>query len=176
MNPIQALIKTTLIPAMTYKNGALIVWAIPISFFLDILNTGTFLGINLTFMILFMILITSDFFTGVIASRHLGNKIESNKIAYTFYKVLMYFLFFWLIFEINKSLPDSGSFLITQSRHTIGFTRNFIFIILGLREYISIGENLEKRFGKKPYIFTMAEKLAEIIERKVIKRFEDLDT
>lgn len=175
MNPIKLFFLTSIIPALTYKKGALIIWAIPFSVLLETIYTGSFLGINLTFTILFIVLIFFDFLTGIIASKFSGEKIESTKIAFTFYKVLMYLLFFWLVFEINKNISESDSFLAIQGEHTINFTRSFIFSILVLREYISIGENIEKRFGKKPYIFTLVEKLADIIENQLIKKIEDSD-
>lgn len=173
MNPIRLFFLTSIIPALTYKKGALVIWAVPFSVFLDVIYTGSFLGINLTFTILFIVLIFWDFVTGLVASKFAGEKIESTKIAFTFYKVLMYLLFFWLVFEINKSIIESDSFFSIQGQHSINFIRNFIFSILVLREYISIGENIEKRFGKKPYIFTLVEKLADIIESKLIKKIEE---
>lgn len=175
MNPLKLFFQTSIIPALTYKKGALVIWAVPFSVLLEMIYTGSFLGINLTFTILFIVLIFWDFVTGLIASKFKGEKIQSTKIAFTFYKVLMYLLFFWLVFEINKSIAESDSFFAEQGEHSINFIRNFIFSILVLREYISIGENIEKRFGKKPYIFTLVEKLADIIENKLIKKIEDSD-
>ena len=173
MNPIKLFFLTSIIPALTYKKGALIIWSIPFSVLIEMIYTDSFLGINLTFTILFIVLILFDFFTGIAVSRFKGEKIEPNKIAFTFYKILMYLLFFWLVFEINKSILESDSFLSEQGQHSINFIRNFVFTILVLREYISIGENIEKRFGKKPYIFTLVEKISDIIENKLIRKIED---
>ena len=173
MNPIKLFFLTSIIPALTYKKGALVIWSIPFSVLIEMIYTGSFLGINLTFTVLFMVLIFFDFITGLVASKFAGEKIQSTKIAFTFYKVLMYLLFFWLVFEINKSILESDSFLSEQGQHSINFIRNFVFTILVLREYISIGENIEKRFGKKPYIFTLVEKISDIIENKLIRKIED---
>lgn len=173
MNPIRVLLKTSIISAFTYKKGSLALMTVPFSIFLEGIYNGSFLGINLTFTILFVIFIFFDFVTGVIASKNLGEKIQSAKIAFTFYKVLMYFFFFWLIFEIYKSIGQSDSWVAEQGLHTINLIRNFIFTILVLREYISIGENIEKRFGKKPYIFSLVEKITDIVESKFISKIEE---
>lgn len=173
MNPLKALIKVSIIPALTYKKGALVALTIPFSIFLDWIYTGSFLGINLTFTILFIVLIFLDFVTGIVSSQYVGEPIKSTKIAFTFYKVFMYVLFFWLLFEINKSFEHHDSWFAVQGKHTLSFTRNFVFTILVLREYISIGENIQKRFGKKPYIFNLVEKIAEVIENKLIRKIED---
>jgi hypothetical protein len=85
----------------------------------------------------------------------------------------MYALFFWILWEIKKIVSVQDNWMYIQGEHFVTFIRNFVFIILVLREYISIGENIEKRFGSKPYIFSLAEKLFDIIERKVIKKIED---
>lgn len=173
MHPIKALFQTSIIPALTYKKGALAIMSIPFAMVLDAIYGAQFLGINVTFLFLFLVLILFDLITGIVASRHVGEQIQSTKLVYTFYKVLMYLLFFWVLEEVQRIIPLDDSFLYQQALHVLSFTRGFIFIILTLREYISVGENIEKRFNKKPYIFTLTEKLAEIIEAKIIRKIED---
>ena len=87
----------------------------------------------------------------------------------------MYVVFFWILWEIKIIIEFQDSWVYAQGEHFVTFIRNFVFIILVLREYISIGENIEKRFGSKPYIFTLAEKLFDIIEKKLIKKIEGSD-
>jgi hypothetical protein len=173
MHPLKALFQTSIIPALTYKKGALAIMSLPFAVLLDAFYSAQFLGLNVTFLFLFLVLIIFDLVTGIVASRHVGEQIQSTKLVYTFYKVLMYFLFFWTVSEIQRIVPVGDSFIYQQAQHVLGFTRGFIFIILTLREYISVGENIEKRFGKKPYIFTLTEKLAELIEAKVVRKIED---
>jgi hypothetical protein len=176
MNPLKIAIQTALIPALTYKNGSIVALAIPLSFLMDLFLNSSFLGISVSFGVLFIALIIIDLFTGIIASRHVNNEpIKSAKLALTFYKALMYALFFWILWEIKKIVSVQDNWMYIQGEHFVTFIRNFVFIILVLREYISIGENIEKRFGSKPYIFTLAEKLFDIIERKIIKKIEDSD-
>jgi hypothetical protein len=78
-----------------------------------------------------------------------------------------------MLFEFNKLLTMNDGWVYDQGEYFISFVRSFIFIILVFREYISIGENIQKRFGKKPYIFNLAEKIADIIERTLLKKIEN---
>lgn len=177
MNPVKLLFKTSIIPALSYKKGALVFLAAPISFLLDLIYSGSFLGFSLTFIGLFTLLIIVDFFTGIIASRHEGQIIKSHLLSYTFYKFAMYLGFFWMLFEISKEVDKLDKilgmeFLAVQAQHLLAFIRNFVFIILNLREYISIGENIKRRFGVRPYIFEIVEKIAEVIESKLIAKIE----
>jgi hypothetical protein len=173
MNPLKLLFATTIIPAFCYKHGALILMSLPISMLIEFIYNGSFLGISITIGILFVSLITTDFFTGVIAARYNKEEFESTKVAFTFYKIFMYFAFFWMLFEFNKLLTMNDGWVYDQGEYFISFVRSFIFIILVFREYISIGENIQKRFGKKPYIFNLAEKIADIIERTLLKKIEN---
>jgi hypothetical protein len=180
MHPLKLLVKTSILPALTYKKGALIFVAGPISFFLDWVYTGSFLGFSLTFIALFTGFIIADLFTGVIASRHEGIPIKSDLLSYTFYKFAMYLGFFWMLFEVSKEVEKLEAilgveFLAAQAKHLLAFIRNFVFIILNLREYISIGENIGRRFGTRPYIFKIVEKIADIIEAKLISKIETAD-
>lgn len=180
MHPLKLLFKTSIIPAMTYKKGALVWFAGPLSFFLDWFYQGSFLGFSLTFIALFTLLILSDLITGIIAAKHEGDVIKSHKLTYTFYKFMMYLGFFWMLFEVNKEVDKLEAilgfeFLANQAKHLLGFIRNFVFIILNLREYISIGENIKRRFGVRPYIFEIVEKIADVIESKLIAKIESSD-
>lgn len=175
MNPIRQTIESFLIPAFTYKHGSLVLMSTPLALAVDYIYKGSFFGIGLTFIILLGTMIVVDFFTGLIASRYEGHVYESQKVAFTFYKIFSYFFFFWIVWEVNKAIPEESTLVYNQGRIFLSFIRTFVFIILCLREYISIGENIQRRFGKKPYIFTLVEKLTELVENKFIKKIEDSD-
>jgi hypothetical protein len=161
--------------AIDYKHGALTVMSIPIALTIEFIFNGSFLGISVTFMLLMTLLIIGDFFTGIIAAKHLGEEIRSDKLSYTFYKAFSYVIFFWILQDIDKMIVRNEGWIYTQGEFTNAVIRNFIFVILILREFISIGENLQKRFGTKPYIFVLANKITDIIENKFIKKIADSD-
>jgi hypothetical protein len=161
--------------AVDYRHGALTVLSAPIAILIEFIFNGSFLGISVTFMLLMTVLIIGDFFTGIIAAKHLKQEIRSDKISYTFYKAFSYVIFFWILEDIDKMITRNEGWIYTQGEFTNSVIRNFIFVILILREFISIGENLEKRFGTKPYIFILANKVTDIVENKFIKKIEDSD-
>ena len=47
---------------------------------------------------------------------------------------------------------------------------------MALREYISIGENIKREYGKMPYIFTLAEKLFDFLQGKFFQKINDDNT
>lgn len=159
--------------ALYYKHGSLIVLGIPISLTLEILLNSSFLGISVTFIFLLVFLMIADFWTGIIAARFKGEDITSRGVSYTFYKAFSYVFFFWMLAEVNKMLDGKAGWVYEQGLFTNAIIRNVIFIILSFREFISVGENIEKRFGRKPYIFTLATKVVDIIEDKFIKKIAD---
>lgn len=140
---------------------------------MDWFLNGSFLGIGISFLALFFLLVLLDFFTGVQAAKYKREPIVSGKLSYTFHKLLVYLLFFWLINEIYDLLNPYSGFGKDQGVILLSLIRYFVFILLSLREFISIGENIEKRFGKKPGIFNIAEKIADLIELKIMKKIED---
>ena len=116
------------------------------------------------FLCISYIFIMVDLVTGVIAQLHLGRKLASIKWGVTVNKFLalaMYSMFAMMIvlFVANDSWLN-----------WVLFTP-IIFAIL--REYISIGENMATRFnGKKPYIFTLLDKVFGILEKGFIQAIE----
>lgn len=189
-NPFVQAWKKAILSPYEYKRHSLLVLSAPLAFVsqqfinsvVQISNWyvhGSFLGISVSFISVLVALMVGDFFTGVSASKHEGESLKSQKVAYTFYKFLMYFAFFVIINETHKMLVYGGvwgwlGFVMTEGTHLISFVRTFIFIILIFREFISIGENLKRRFGKRPYIFTLTEKLVDLVEDNFIKKFSEM--
>lgn len=161
--------------AFDYKSGSLILLSTPFAFLIDFIFNGCFLGISVSFLLLMTILLIADFATGIWAAKHDKEKMEESKLSFTFYKAFSYVIFFWILVDIDKMLIGNEGWVYQQGVVTNAVIRNFIFIILILREFISIGENIEKRFGRKPYIFVLANKITEIVEKQLIKRFTDRD-
>ena len=174
-----------LINTIAYKKGAVLVSSLSLATAINIFSKelhipDSFFGISLGLICVLSTLILLDSFTGIIASRHEGNKVESGKLFYTFLKFLTAFLFFCLLDQIQSKLNlkvlYSDGYLqtfykgIKESLEIVTYT---IFILLSLREWISIGENIERRFGKKFYLFQIVEKIFDIVENRFIKWLEN---
>lgn len=161
--------------AFAYKHGSLMILGLPISLMIEMVTASSFLGISVTFIFLLVILMTTDFFTGVMAAKTKGEKRTSKGFSYTVYKFFSAVFFFWMLAEVNKLLDDQSGWVYENGLLMNAFIRNFIFIILVFREFISIGENIQITFGKKPYIFVLASKIIDVVEDKFIKKIADSD-
>jgi len=168
-----------------YKKGMLLPVSTALSIGIEIthkiLNTS-FLGVSTSFLILISVLFMVDFWTGVMASRfeelkaiREGNKKEaydkkfnSRKITFTFFKFLMLFLWIWLADIIGTKFED-----LKYMNTTYEIITTIPLVLVTLREYISIGENIERRFNKSLYIFKLVEKIFEILEGKFFKKLGD---
>jgi len=114
--------------------------------------------------ILAQIFIIFDFITGIIASKKRGDKIKSSKWGITVGKFFGLFLYFFLSFIILLLLSNNNFVLIMI----------FSPIILTiLKEYISVGENFESMYGKKAYMFTIIDKIFDILENKLFKMIKN---
>lgn len=166
--------------AIVYKHGALFFASIGITTLTEFLNLEI-LGKPMHLLILVSFLFIVDFFTGVAASRHeakianeIGDvdteeekKFKSSKITFTFFKFIMLFAWIWLEESVSDRIAETESI-----SHLYNLIRNIPIILLALREYISIGENIERQYGKKPYMFTLADKIFETLEFKFLKNFK----
>lgn len=161
--------------AWEYKSHSLALVSGFTAFVMDWFLNGSFMGIAISFLALFFALVIADFVTGVLAAKYKGEQIISGKLSYTFHKLLMYVFFFWLINEVHRLLYPYQGIGKDQAEIVVSLIRYFVFILLTLREFISIGENIEKRFSKKPQIFNIAEKIADLIELKIMKKIEESD-
>lgn len=159
--------------AFTYKHGALMVLSLPLSLMVEFIINNSFLGISITFIFLLVILMTTDFFTGVMAAKTRGEKRTSKGFSYTIYKFFSSVFFFWMLEEVNRLLHGQTGWVYDNGLLVNAFIRNFIFIILVFREFISIGENIQTTFGRKPYIFILAGKIIDVVEDRFIKKIAD---
>lgn len=104
----------------------------------------------------------ADFITGVIG-RPEGERIQSSKISNTLGKYFGIMLYFMMA---------SVLILILSANYFVLVLLFGPLILNILKEYISIGENIEKKSGKKPYIFGIVDKLFEMIETRFFKGIE----
>ena len=103
------------------------------------------------FLCISYIFIMVDLITGVIAQLYLGEGLA--RTMYAMFAMMI------VLFVANDSWLNWILFA------------PIIFAIL--REYISIGENMAIRFnGKKPYIFTLLDKVFGILEKGFIQAIE----
>ena len=165
------------INGVLYKHGAMSASALTAATGLTLINLNdNYFGLSLMLILIYCTLTILDSFTGIIASRHSGNKIESGKLIFTFYKFLFTFLFFWLLDSLQAKLSikiSSGEYkyllyFLNPLKEGIEIVTYSVFMLLTFREWLSIGENLQKRFNKKIYLFTIVEKLFDIVERKLL--------
>lgn len=179
-----------IVKAFTYKKYTIAVVSFGASSILTAAETFlklSFFGINYSFLLLATFLIMVDFFTGIIASKKEGmrenNKkwFESSSISYTVYKFLSIFLLLWLTDEVYRNLETlvyatekgfAHTFYVSSQR-ILGVARATVFFLICGREFVSIGENIERTFGKKPYIFKLFSKLLDVIEIKFIRKIEE---
>lgn len=126
----------------------------------------TFLG--------FMITFTIDFLTGIVASKTESAQksfIKSSRLWSSVWKllgvcaILLFLLLFHYIFIIINIGFVSAVFEVVIP----GF-----MIIVILYEIHSIGENIERRYGKKPKYFNFFEKLANVFEKAVLNKIQKL--
>jgi len=172
---------TTFLHSFTYKKGSIVALSIPTSFGIEVFVRGeSFFGISLGLVLVLSALITVDFITGLAAAKVKNIPVESKLLAKTFYKCLIIFLFFWVLFEVNLEVAANvkgdnepiSNFVYQNAGAFIAFIRTFMFILVTFREWISIGENSEKIVGQKYYIFSVTEKLFGVIERKFMTKIE----
>lgn len=172
---------------ITYKKGgSLFISAFPaviITVAEDFWNME-FLGIQFTFWILSLVFIMTDFYLGATAYRkETGNKpgwFSDIGIETTLYKIFFLFLLFWLGSEIynmaytahETSDSDFWKPIYGSSMSIIKITRALLFTLICSKEFISIGKNYEKKYGRKPYQFIIFEKIFDIVEFKFLRKIE----
>lgn len=172
------LYKKFFLTIVAYKHGAMPVLTISFSALFTLLTSDThFFGISLSLILLLSLLFIIDLFTGITASKYEGNKVESGRLVYTFYKFLATFLFFWLLdtfqtklgFKIAHTSSEYVEYFYKAIKESIEIVSYSVFGLLCLREWISIGENIERRFKKKFYLFNIVERMFDIVEDKLLK-------
>lgn len=120
---------------------------------------------SLTFLsFVSIVFIFIDFIFGVLASRAEKQSIVSSKIGITASKMLCVFLFFFLALVVLVLISDNY-FILTLVYGPI--------ILTILKEFTSVGENIERIYGKKLYFFVLMDKMFEMLELKFFKSLEN---
>ena len=127
----------------------------------------SFLGVSIILIILTCSLITLDFWYGNKASAKKPDYkgMESSKITYTILKFGMFFVWLFLAFSIKHEMKDIEWF-----KYILSAITAFPVFLVNLREFVSIGENIEVIYKKKPYIFVLIDKLFISMEKSFINK------
>lgn len=136
-----------------------------------IIATVQFIG-----LMLFFLFLSLDLMTGLSASRYKNaisvnpqkNYIKSYKLYRTGWKFLGVMLLSTMLMLICLFSEAIDSNLVW---FLLWFLVSF-WVLACSFEFHSIGENIEKRTGSKPEIFEFWEKIAQVVERKTIKKVE----
>jgi len=144
----------------------------------------SFLGVSVLLLVVISCLILVDQVLGTSASSHQAKeallkgdkekyenyKFKSSKIMYTIFKFMSIYL--WLLLSFSASTHVKGVEFFEPIINTLALVPIFLF---GLREYVSIGESLEVLFGKKPYLFTLANRIFELLQLKFFKKLGSME-
>ena len=167
--PHFSMVKDLLSKAFTVKAEAAMIFsfaATGLTSFIQWTLDTTFLGVTIFLVLITFFLILVDFVVGVNAAGKVpGDQKVQHKIAYTMLKCVMFFLWLFIAFSVKheyKSIPWFD--------YVISAITTFPVFLVNLREFISIGDNIEIIFKKKPYIFTLVDKAFDSLERLFISR------
>lgn len=125
-------------------------------------------GVSATFLSLISLLMIADWFTGVKASKAEGQVFKSSKVMSTIIKFITLFLWLWLSQEIEKLYGE-----VAIADLVVGFISVFVLILVALREFVSIGENIETIYKYKPYIFHLVDDIFGMFESIFKKKIKN---
>jgi hypothetical protein len=172
--------------------GASVFSAITMETIASILKIN-FLGVSVGVLATISLFIVIDWWTGSAASHKKAKqakedgddkeydkrKLKSSKVTFTIFKFISLYLWLVLTYTFMNSAINQGfieSHDMDGSFFSIAAILRIITIIplilFGFREFISIGENIEKLSGKKPYLFELGEKIFNIFELGFLKKMQ----
>jgi hypothetical protein len=170
----------------TFHNGALTVPALTLGPVIPELIDKIFANINHkdlaipvlcagVGLVLYFIIYTTDFITGLIASKYEANGapnyIKSDKLWSSFWKmfgvllVLIFLIVFCLLFAVINNDFFYSAFL-------YGIVA--LMIMVSLFDLHSIGENHKRRWGKKPAMFDFLDRVTKAIDEKIMSKIRAL--
>lgn len=170
---------------LTVLSGLL---SVPFSFTMDKLLDGTDVKrmalpvlAQIVFMFLFSIFNMLDLVTGLRASRHacelekkrsvkLSEYMDKNRLWDTLWKYLA-IIFLTTMVMVIAYFSEIMSF--TYPYYVCVWLMILIWILANGYEFISIGDNIERRVGKKPRIFGVFEIILEKISKKAIDKIDN---
>jgi hypothetical protein len=155
-----------------------------------------FLGVTVGMLVTVALLILTDWWTGSVASQTTAvtmlrsgdqegyekNRIKSTKITFTIFKFISLYLWLVLSHNVYELAIENGLILRNSgtvqavSLHTVLRIFSIVPIILfGFREFISIGENINKIYGKTPYLFVLGERMFEILQFNFLSKLKSAE-
>lgn len=144
----------------------------PLLLWIGDLMQVSYLGFSIKSVFVVMAVITLDFITGVSASVYEHRKeskgkfkMQSSRGVRSVYKMAFYIVLVASISVLEDMMNKQGLNMLG----VINWSRLFLFSLIILWEYQSIGENLERRFGNKPKVFQMLDFIANLVD-KFVKR------
>jgi|TARA_R110000823_G_scaffold264480_1_gene384625 hypothetical protein len=147
------------------------------SFFIKYTPSHVF-GVSITLWSIALIINLIDIHTGIKANsklkKDLGEKFvfNSGKAWRGFEKIFVFTMIIWFIWELESEVIRLNYANILSS---ILLVIKFIMLIyVVLIEIQSIGENEFVRFGKKGKLFTLLDKIIEVVNEGILKRLKKI--
>ena len=178
---------SVLVKAAVYKKGAGLIGSIffglVFTLFEEVMHVR-FMGISILFFMAGFILVLGDLFTGIMAAMKEKGKnwLNKEKLIFSAFKLVFIMVLLLLAYAIHEAVLWEQKKVIENefwytvfgsAATTISVIRTVLFALVLGKEYISIGDNIEKTFGKKHYMFRIFEKLFDVIELKFLRRIEN---
>lgn len=132
------------------------------------LSDTSLFGVSVLFIVIVCGFMVADWCLGVYASVVIQKqKFKSNKVTYTIMKFLTFFMWLFLVNQIKHEISDY-----VWAREMISVIHVFVLVLITLREFVSIGENIEKIWGTKPYLFALIDTVFITMEKLFKKKLE----
>lgn len=130
------------------------------------------ISLGLIYAVAVFVICLLDILSGLLSSWH--NKVPFSGIRFIvgFFKVVVYeaLVFFIFVFQIAAQLSDWGWIV------TLLMGLMFFFgALIVLWEFRSVGENIERIFGKEMRMFYVLDKIIEAVELRFISKIRDSD-
>ena len=122
------------------------------------------LGFSMSTLLLIFAVVMFDFVTGLVAAKYEGEKLKSSKGLKTVYKLISYFLTMWAISMLEDMCVKNN---VGYAEYILNYFRIALFSLAFLWEFYSIGENIERRTGNKPKIFSFLDKITKLLEKRM---------
>jgi hypothetical protein len=125
-------------------------------------------------VVILTLTVSLDFFTGVSAAKKEGEKVTSGRGTEGIFKFASYIIVLFVLVLMEMVFVQAGvePYLLSIA----SYLRIFFLILMILWELHSVGENIERKFGYKPKLFYLLEKLIAFFEKYVMGLFKLLLT
>lgn len=149
-----------------------VILSLTFTFFLTLtakLSNTSLFGVSLLFVAVVCLFMVVDWFLGVTSSVCIqGQKFKSKKVTYTVIKFVTFFMWLFFVNQARFAYKD-----VAYISDIIILIQIFVLILIALREYSSIGENIEQIWGRKPYWFSLIDSITDTLEKSFKNRLKD---